>query len=70
MREYKINFLKELISEAVDRKYKISFHKGMQFAFEALIVFVLMISIVLKSNILSVIYLLFVFKYIQIRQKT
>ena len=69
LRDYKIKFLRDLLSEAVDRKYKISFHKGMQFAFEALIVFVLMVSIVLKSNILSIIYLLFVFKYIQCRSK-
>ena len=69
LREYKINFLKDLISQAIDRKYKISFHKGMQFVFEALIVFVLMLSIVLKSNILSVIYLLFLFRYVQCRSK-
>lgn len=53
------------MQEAVDRKYKISFHKGVQIVFEQLILLILMISMILKANIFSIVYLLFVFRYVQ-----
>ena len=56
--------------EAVDRKYKISFFKGMQLALESLILMVLMISVVLKANIFALIYLVVIFKFILSECKT
>ena len=44
-------------------KYKISFSKGMIFFCEALVMITLMISIALKSNVFSLVYLMFVIKY-------
>ena len=44
-------------------KYKISFSKGMMFFMEALVMITLMISIALKSNVFSLVYLFFVIKY-------
>jgi len=57
------------LAEAIDRKYKISFYKGVQFAFESVILLVLMISVALKSNIFSLIYMLFIVKYLMCRAK-
>jgi len=44
-------------------KYKISFSKGMMFVFENIIMLILLTSIALKSNVFSLIYLIFVFRY-------
>lgn len=52
------------IRESIERKYKISFHRGVQIAFETLIILILMISVVLKSNVLSLIYMLFIFRFL------
>jgi hypothetical protein len=68
--ENKCNFLEQLLVDAVDFKYKVSFYKGMQIVFETLVLLILMISVVLKSNVISVIYLLFILKYIQSPSKT
>lgn len=56
--------------EAVDFKYKVSFYKGMQMVFETLVLLILMVSIVLKSNVISIVYLLFIVKYIYSPSKT
>ena len=65
LRLFKIKSLKSIIEEAVNRKYKISFFKGMQLFIENTVLYVLMISVILKSNIFALIYLLFVIKYLQ-----
>jgi hypothetical protein len=69
LREHRLAQLENVLQEAVDRKYKISFFKGCQLAFESIILLVLMISVILKSNIFSLIYLLFIFKYLLSRAK-
>mmetsp|Transcript_34734 Transcript_34734/g.53326 ORF Transcript_34734/g.53326 Transcript_34734/m.53326 type:complete len:565 (-) Transcript_34734:5263-6957(-) len=70
LREYKIEFLGDIIMEAVNRKYKISFFKGMQLVLEALILMVLMVSVVLKANVIALVYLLVIFRYLTIESKT
>jgi hypothetical protein len=69
LKEYKLNQMRIFLQEAVDRKYKISFCKGVQLALESLIVFILMVSVVMKANIFSLIYLIFVFKFLLSREK-
>jgi hypothetical protein len=69
LRDYKIKILEGQISEAVDRKYKISFHRGVQMAFESFIMLILMISIVMKSNVLSLIYLIFIYRFLTSTKK-
>jgi hypothetical protein len=64
LRDYKVKELALQIKEAIDRKYKISFHRGVQIAFESFIILILMISVVLKSNVLSLIYMLFIFRFL------
>ena len=64
LRDHKIRSLEKILKEAVDRKYKISFYKGMQLAFESLVLLVLMLSVCLKSNLFSLIYLLFIARYL------
>ena len=59
-----------MLKEAVDFKYKVSFYKGVQFVFETLILLILMVSLILKSNFISIIYLLFIIKYLVSRSKT
>ena len=70
LREFKVNALRDIIKQAVDRKYKISFSKGMQMAFEAAIIFLLMISIVVKANLFSLLFLIFIFKFALTTSKT
>jgi hypothetical protein len=69
LRDHRLAQLENVLKEAVDRKYKISFFKGCQLAFESIILLVLMISVVLKSNVFSLIYMLFIFKYLLSRAK-
>lgn len=64
LRDHKIKSLRHILQEAVDRKYKISFHKGVQIVIEQLILLILMINMILKANIFSIFYLLFVFRYL------
>jgi len=61
--------MRQFLQEAVDRKYKISFYKGVQLALESLIVLILMVSVLSKTNIFSLIYLLFVYKFLLSRAK-
>lgn len=70
LRKYKIEALRQILKENVDRKYKISYYKGCQLYLESLIIFLLMISLVMKANFWSGIYLLFIFKYACTRNKT
>jgi hypothetical protein len=61
--------LETLIRDGINRKYKISFAKGMQMIEECLVLFVLMVSVILKANIFSLFYLSLIYKYIQSRSK-
>lgn len=47
----------------VNRKYKISFAKGMQMVMEQLVLLISMVSMILKANIFSFIYLVFIYKF-------
>ena len=70
LRDNKIKFYEQLLVDAVDFKYKVSFYKGIQFVFETLILLILMLSMILKSNFISIIYFLFLLKYLVSRSKT
>jgi hypothetical protein len=70
LRDNKIKFYEQLLVDAVDFKYKVSFYKGIQFVFETLILLILMLSMILKSNFISIIYFLFLLKYLVCRSKT
>jgi hypothetical protein len=70
LKAHKIKQLELILKEAIDQKYKISFLKGMQLAYENLILFLLVVSVVLKANIFSLVYLLFIFKFLMSRSKT
>jgi len=50
------------LQENVDLKYKISFSKGMMLVYEQLILLMMSVSLVLKANIFSLIYLVFIIK--------
>ena len=60
----------KILKQAIDTKYKISLSKGMQMVFESICLLVLMISITLKANIFSIVYLTFIFKYVFSKGKT
>jgi hypothetical protein len=69
-RQYKSEQLRNNIRENVDFKYKISLFKGIQLFLESCIQFLLMFSIVMKANVYSLIYLIFIFRYIRTRTRT
>lgn len=68
--KYKTEQLRQNIRENVDFKYKISLFKGIQLFLESAVQFLLMFSIVMKANVYSLIYLIFIFRYIRIRTRT
>jgi hypothetical protein len=68
--KYKIGLLQQNIRENVDFKYKISLYKGLQLFFESAVQFLLMFSIVMKANVYSLIYLIFIFRFIKCRTRT
>jgi hypothetical protein len=70
LRDNKINFYENLLVEAVDFKYKVSYYKGVQLVFETIVLLILLSSIVLKSNLISIVYLCFIVKYLFSRSKT
>lgn len=70
LKEYEIQVKEAIIKRAIERKYKISFAKGWQLAFENLVLLVLMVSVVMKANIFSLIYLLFIVRYLTSKSKT
>ena len=47
----------------VERKYKISFSKGMQLFVEATVLLLLMITLMIKANVVSLIFLVFIFRF-------
>jgi hypothetical protein len=69
-REYKIKWLEMILTQAVDRKYMISLAKGAQIVLEILMIMLMMISLMLKSNLLSFFYWIMVLKSILTKNKT
>ena len=65
--KYKEECLKNILKQNIDRKYKISFYKGMQFFLESLIQILLMSSVVIKGNVYSLIYTLLILRFIRCR---
>ena len=61
--------LETIIKDGINRKYKISFAKGMQMLEECLVLFVMMVSVILKANIFSLLYLSLIYKYICSKNK-
>lgn len=70
LRDYKIGWLETILKQAVDRKYKISLAKGAQIVFEVIMIMLLMTSLVLKSNSISFVYLIFVIKSVMTNRKS
>lgn len=70
LKHHKIDALLNILKEAVERKYKISWYKGMQLFLESMIIFLLTISLIAKANIWSIVYLIFIFKFTCTRNKT
>ena len=64
VKEFKLMRLERLIKNAVDLKYKISLGKGARIFFETFIMLGFMFTLVMKANIFSIIYLVFVIKYL------
>ena len=54
----------------MDRKYGISFLKGMQIFFECLMILLLMVSLIMKANLFSLVYLIFIFRFAFTSSKT
>lgn len=70
LRNYKAQQLENILKNAVDLKYKISMAKGIQLALEVFMIFLLMLSLVLKSNLLSLFYFVFVIRSVTTNLKT
>ena len=64
IRKYKISQLEDILREGMNRKYLISFKKGMSMVLESVILTILMSSVLLKANVFSLFYLIFLFYYI------
>ena len=58
------------LQHAVNRKYKISFAKGIQLLLEAAIILNVMMAMIVKANLISVMSLVFVFKFCLSNSKT
>jgi hypothetical protein len=69
LKDHKIKLLKSTLEQAIERKYRISFAKGVQLVYEQLILLMCMMSMLLKANIFSIIYLLFVIRYLKTDNK-
>lgn len=63
LRNHKIRQLEMILKSYVDRKYKISFMKGMMMVMEQTILLLTLMTMILKANMYSFIYLIFVVKY-------
>lgn len=63
LRDFKINQLKNILTKAVDFKYSVSLAKGTRIFFETMIMFAFMFCLVIKANVFSLVYLIFVIKY-------
>jgi hypothetical protein len=69
-RKYKAEQLEKILNQAIERKYKISLAKGAQIVLEILMIMLLMVSLVLKSNLVSFVYWIFVLRSVTTNQKT
>lgn len=63
LKKHKIELLETMLKRYINRKYKISFSKGMQLGIECLILLVSMVSMLLKANVFSFVYLVFIYRY-------
>jgi len=70
LRKYKAGQLEKILKNAVDLKYKISLAKGIQIVIEIFMIFLLMLSLVLKSNLISLFYFVFVLRSVTTNLKT
>ena len=70
LKEFKVEALRQNLKENVDRKYRISYYKGVQLFLESVIIFLLFVSLLMKANLWSIVYLLLIFKYCCTRSKT
>ena len=70
LKQHKIAALMSILKEAVDRKYRISLYKGLQLWLESIIIFLLTMSLIMKANLWSIVYLIFVFKFTCTKNKT
>ena len=63
LRDHKISQLEKILKTAVDFKYRVSLGKGARIAIESFILLAFMMSLVYKSNIFSIVYLVFIVRY-------
>ncbi len=70
LRDYKVGCLETILNEGIERKYKISFAKGVKMVLESLIILTLMISAVLKANVFSIVYLIFIIRFLTSGSRT
>jgi hypothetical protein len=70
LRKFKSEQLETILKNAVDLKYKVSLAKGIQICLEVIMIFLLMLSIVLKSNVVSLFYFVFVIRSVRTSLKT
>jgi hypothetical protein len=70
LRKFKIEQLEKIISDAVDLKYKVSFSKGIQLFLEVLMIMLVMLSLILKSNVWSWFLMVFVIRSVTTQNKT
>ena len=66
LKNHKISMLEQILKQAVETKYKISFVKGSILVFKCLIFFFLLVSIAIKANIFSILYLLFAIMFMML----
>ena len=63
LRNHKIKLMEMMLKSFIDRKYKISFMKGMMFLMEQSVLLITLITMIIKANMNSFIYFIFVIKY-------
>jgi len=69
LRNHKVRLLEIMLKSFIDRKYKISLSKGMMLVMEQLVLLVSLASMILKANVFSFIYLVFVFRFFRAEAK-
>lgn len=69
LRNHKIKSLESMIKFFIDRKYKISLAKGMMLVMEQAVLLVSLLSMILKANVFSFVYLIFIMKFFRCETK-
>lgn len=69
LKNHKIHMIELMLKAFIERKYKISFMKGMMMLMEQLILFITLITMILKANMYSLIYFIFIIKYFYCESK-